>query len=123
MAAQQAAAQIAATRAVRTPPTVFFKEVCRLLPWVVHNYKLDELLTVQQLRKNVAQAFRQNAHVTTPEVIDLLVYKGREELELVALQHKQRHHLIAKYVAPFELKSKATKPVGSPFLEAFYTGN
>lgn len=121
--AAQAAAHIAATRAIRTHPIAFFREVCRCLPWVVQNYKLDELLTVNHLRKNVAAAFRQHANVSTPEVIDLMVFKGREELELVLQQHKQRHHLIEKYVAPFERKIKAVKPVGTPFLEAFYSSN
>lgn len=119
----QAASHIAATRSIPVHPVAFFKEVCRCLPWVVQNYKLEELLTVQQLRKNVADAFRQHADVSTPEVINLMVFKGREELELVLQQHKQRHHLIAKYVAPFERKMKAVKPVGTPFLEAFYLSN
>lgn len=121
MAAQAAA--IAATRGVQIHPVAFFKEVCRCIPWVIQNYKLDELLTVQQLRRNVAAAFRQHAHVSTPEVIDLMVFKAREELELVLQQHKQRHHLIAKYVAPYERTMKPVKPVGTPFLESFYASN
>lgn len=37
---------------------------------------------MHQLRRNVAAIFRKYADVTSPEVVDLLVYKGREELEV-----------------------------------------
>ena len=83
-------------------------QVCRLLPWTVNNYKLNELITVKELRSNVHALFRQNCHVTNPgvrppasllsnwrlillpvqrlvilnQVIDMLIYKGREELEV-----------------------------------------
>lgn len=66
----------------------FFREVARTLPWVLKNYKLEEFTSVPQLRRVVADMFRQHSQVTTPDVINLLVYKGREELEMVLLQHK-----------------------------------
>lgn len=43
-------------------------QVCRLLPWTVNNYKLNELITVKELRSNVHALFKQNAHVTNPGV-------------------------------------------------------
>ncbi|KAK9868478.1 hypothetical protein WJX84_011878 [Apatococcus fuscideae] len=113
-------------RATQNKSRDFFREVCRLLPWTVNNYKLNELITVKELRSNVHALFKQNAHVTNPGVIDVMIYKGREELEMVNLQHKQRHHLITEYVArPQELKRQlASNPQGSrsKFLEGFYTG-
>ena len=65
--------------------------------------------------------------MATPQVVDLLVYKGREELEMVLLNHKQRHHLVAQYVRlPETLVSREALPGGGPppsaFLEAFYRG-
>lgn len=57
-------------------------QVCRCLPWVVRNYHLEELTSVHQLRRNVASMFRKYSDVSSPEVVDLLVYKGREELEV-----------------------------------------
>jgi hypothetical protein len=45
-------------------------------------YKLDELTSVPELRSNVAKMFRMNAGVKTAETANLLVYKGREELEV-----------------------------------------
>ena len=43
-------------------------QVCRILPWTVSNYKLDELITVRELRRNIAQQFQQHAKVTSPQV-------------------------------------------------------
>ena len=42
--------------------------MCRVLPWVVSNYKLDELSSVQELRRNIALLFRKHSHVTAPGV-------------------------------------------------------
>jgi hypothetical protein len=58
--------------------------VCRCLPWVLKNYKLEELTSVPELRANVNRLFRRNQEVATPQVVDLLIYKGREELEVRA---------------------------------------
>lgn len=60
-------------------------QVCRALPWVRHTYKLEELTTVPELRRVVNQLFRQNADVKDQEVVDLLIYKGREELQVGGL--------------------------------------
>jgi NADH dehydrogenase (ubiquinone) 1 alpha subcomplex subunit 6 len=101
----------------------FFREVCRCLPSIVTEYKLDELTSVGELRGNIAKLFRQNEGVNTPEVIDLLIYKGREELEMILMHHKQRHHLVDRYVCNPALE-KFEKPSNlSPFLEAFYKSN
>lgn len=100
----------------------FFREVCRILPWTVSNYKLDELITVRDLRRNVAEQFQKHAKVTNPQVVDILIYKGREELEMVALQHKQRHHLVNDYISvPAERKLDAARAAAiSPFMDRFY---
>ncbi|KAL6784531.1 NUOB14 [Auxenochlorella protothecoides x Auxenochlorella symbiontica] len=104
--------------------TLFFREVCRTLPWIVHNYKLEELTTVSQLRRNVNQLFRRFEEVKTPEAVDLLIYKGREELEMIIMQHKQRHHLIDKYVGlPATTEPKPKPDNLSPFLAQFYLSN
>jgi hypothetical protein len=52
------------------------------LPWILKNYQLQELTTTAGLRRNVASLFRKYNDVQRPEVVDLLVYKGREELEV-----------------------------------------
>lgn len=61
--------------------------------------------------------------VQDPAAVDILIYKGREELEMILMQHKQRHHLISEYIKnPAE--EKIERPSGmSPFLERFLQGN
>ncbi|KAK9804497.1 hypothetical protein WJX73_010814 [Symbiochloris irregularis] len=102
----------------------FFREVCRILPWTMQNYKLDELTTLSALRRNVSLFFRQHAHVTEPRVVDVLIYKGREELEATYLQHKQRHHLIQDYVVkPEQMRAAGVREQNrktSAFLDNFY---
>lgn len=43
-------------------------QVARCLPWVVNNYKLEEITTVQELRRNVAKLFKLNANLRNPGV-------------------------------------------------------
>lgn len=43
-------------------------QVSRLLPWTIKNYKLDEIVTLGELRRNVSLLFRQHANVTDPKV-------------------------------------------------------
>lgn len=43
-------------------------QICRILPWVIYNYKLDELITLPGLRRNVGMLIRKNAHVQDPRV-------------------------------------------------------
>lgn len=57
----------------------------RCVPWVIHNYHLEELISGKEMRKNIAVLFRQHADVKSPQVIDLLIYKGRGELEVRCL--------------------------------------
>ena len=48
-------------------------------------------------------------HVCLPgpsQVVDLLIFKGREELETYLMMHKQRHHLVGC--------SRLSFPSGSP---------
>lgn len=57
-------------------------KVCRWIPWTINNYKLDELTNAQEFRSNLSLMFKQNAHIKNPRVVDILIYKGREELEV-----------------------------------------
>ncbi len=49
-------------------------QVCRILPWTVSNYKLDELITVRDLRRNVAEQFQKHSKVTNPQVSTRAIY-------------------------------------------------
>lgn len=57
-------------------------QVCRWVPWTIRNYKLDELTNAHALRGNLSFMFKQYAHIKNPKVVDVLIYKGREELEV-----------------------------------------
>jgi NADH dehydrogenase (ubiquinone) 1 alpha subcomplex subunit 6 len=78
---------------------------------------------VTELRSNLAKLFRQHESVKTPDVVNLLIYKGREELEMILMQHKQRHHLIDRYIRNPALDTLPKTAKMTPFLEAFYKSN
>lgn len=89
---------------------------------MVKTYKLEELTSAPELRRNLAKLFRKNEGVQNDKVVDLLVYKGREELEMVLLNHKQRHHLLASYLHNPALREEKASGT-SAFLDAFYKSN
>ena len=98
-------------------------QVARCLPFVVKQYNLQELTSVAELRHNLGKLFRKYEGVEKPEVVNLLVYKGREELEMILMQHKQRHHIIAEYINNPALDKMDKPRTMSPFLEKFLSSN
>lgn len=38
-------------------------QIARTLPWVLSNYKLEEITTVRELRSNVARLFKLHSHM------------------------------------------------------------
>lgn len=58
------------------------------------------------------------------QVIDMLLFKGMEELKNVVDHSKQRHHIIGQYVVGQQVQDSATKDQGtSTFLKNFYNTN
>ena len=60
------------------------------------------------------------------QVIDMLLFKGTEELKNVVDHAKQRHHIIGQYVVGRQglVHDSGTKDQGiSPFLKNFYSSN
>ncbi|KAJ3683885.1 hypothetical protein LUZ60_014112 [Juncus effusus] len=126
-------------RAVKVPPNSasleearqrmfeFFKTACRSLPTVMHIYHLDEVVTISQLRSSISAQIRKNAKVTNPKVIDMLLFKGMEELNNVVEHAKQRHHIIGQYVVGQEglvhEGGSVKEPNVSKYLKNFYTTN
>ena len=108
------------------PPPTNDKQICRFVPWAVKNYRLEDMTTPAELRRNVAALFKARPPVADPRVVDVLIYKGREELESIVLQHKQRHHLVGEYVLGPRAMRKASRVAAegvaggrSAFLDAF----
>lgn len=123
-AASSTAAQVAKSSAngASNKTLQFYREVARCLPSIVTQYKLSELTTLSELRRNLSEMIRKNAGVKEEGARDVLIYKGREELEMILMNHKQRHHLVRDYVRNPAM-DKVEKPrMGSEFLERFYRG-
>ncbi|XP_057978777.1 NADH dehydrogenase [ubiquinone] 1 alpha subcomplex subunit 6 [Malania oleifera] len=103
-----------------------FKSACRSIPSIMEIYNLYDVVTPSQLRTSIASQIRKNAHVTDPKVIDMLLFKGMEELDNVVQHSKQRHHIIGQYVVGQQglVQDLSTKdPALSDFLKNFYNSN
>lgn len=90
-----------------------YRHFIRAVPRVVREYELN--VTVPEGRAVVAQHFRDNAHVKDAKMIDLLVFKGRQDLRETLMHWNQATHIMR-----FFPRSKS-KP--SSFLERFYAGH
>ncbi|XP_073007458.1 NADH dehydrogenase [ubiquinone] 1 alpha subcomplex subunit 6 [Typha latifolia] len=126
------------TRAVKVPPNSatleearrrtfdFFKTACRSIPTIMDIYNLHDIVTVSQLRSTITSEIRKNAHITNSKVIDMLLFKGMEELNNIVEHAKQRHHVIGQYVLGREalVQDLDSKDQGvSDFLKKFYASN
>ncbi|THU70153.1 hypothetical protein C4D60_Mb08t22030 [Musa balbisiana] len=82
---------------------------CRSFPAVMEIYNLEDVVTVyRRLRRNPQERPHRQPKVWGRlgdyhvymyfQVIDLLLFKGTEELSNIVTHSKQRHHLIGQYV-------------------------
>jgi len=82
-----------------------YRDILRAIPSVKKQFHLQ--ISFKDARKRIRQEFVKNAHVTDPTTIDLLVFKGRNELEEALKSWKTASHVLAS-LTPIEHLSDST---------------
>ncbi|KJE91276.1 NADH dehydrogenase 1 alpha subcomplex [Capsaspora owczarzaki ATCC 30864] len=90
----------------------------REAPASVEKYALD--LPVSQAKAKVRELFRANAGITDIKIIDLLVFKGKQNLDEAHNVWMQKTHIMRFFP---ELGSQPPAEKKTGFLDRFYAGH
>mmetsp|Transcript_6177 Transcript_6177/g.10658 ORF Transcript_6177/g.10658 Transcript_6177/m.10658 type:complete len:133 (-) Transcript_6177:264-662(-) len=93
-----------------------YRQTLKSIPQIISMYALD--VTPAELKPIIDNEFRKYSQVKDPQVLDVLVYKGKQELEETLLMFKTKSHVF-RYINP-DMKKQPEKH--STFLERFFAG-
>ncbi|XP_071965554.1 NADH dehydrogenase [ubiquinone] 1 alpha subcomplex subunit 6-like [Antedon mediterranea] len=91
-----------------------YKAWWREVPHAIQQYYLD--ITIKQGRDKVREMFMKNAHIRDTRTVDLLVIKGKIDLDETIQVWKQRPHIMNYF------DKDPNNMMDSDFLTKFYEG-
>eukprot|EP01104_Vermistella_antarctica_P005087 TRINITY_DN15506_c0_g1_i1.p2 TRINITY_DN15506_c0_g1~~TRINITY_DN15506_c0_g1_i1.p2 ORF type:complete len:118 (-),score=35.19 TRINITY_DN15506_c0_g1_i1:80-433(-) len=94
--------------------TVLHREMLRYAPTLVMQYSID--LPVPEVRRAITKEFQKHKGAESKEVIDMLVWKGQQDMEETRLLFKQKGHIMQYFFARDNTREY------SDFSKAFFAG-
>lgn len=90
-----------------------YRTAIKAAPDIVENYQLER--TPSQVRQRIKEEFRKHKDVKDPHVIDMLVWKGKMELEEALQLWKTKSHVVRFFMPQ--------KPQYDEFMKKFFEGD